>query len=176
MAEAPKLHSDVLERLQQDIVLSETARELVLAALLGEVEVCLGGKTPAAPATESAEPEDPARAYIDAVRVQGFRGVGPSAELALSPGPGLTLVVGRNGSGKSSFAEALELLLTGDNQRWSSKRSRVPSSSPERSRSSLDPTLPSPHAPVRIEASSALPTERSPTDSYPRIPVVPQTA
>ena len=45
-----------------------------------------------------------------------------------------------------------------------------PSSSPERSRSSLDPTLPSPHAPVRIEASSALPTERSPTDSYPRIP------
>ena len=125
MAEAPKLHSDVLERLQQDVVLSETARELVLAALLGEVEVRLGGKTPAAPATESAEPEDPARAYIDAVRVQGFRGVGPSAELALSPGPGLTLVVGRNGSGKSSFAEALELLLTGDNQRWSSKRSRV---------------------------------------------------
>ena len=111
LAVAEKLHSDVLERLQQDVVLSETARELVLAALLGEVEVCLGGKTPAAPATESAEPEDPARAYIDAVRVQGFRGIGPSAELALSPGPGLTLVVGRNGSGKSSFAEALELLV-----------------------------------------------------------------
>ena len=122
---AEKLHSDVLERLQQDVVLSETARELVLAALLGEVEACLGGKTSVAPATESAEPENPARAYINAVRVQGFRGIGPSAELALSPGPGLTLVVGRNGSGKSSFAEALELLLTGDNQRWSSKRSRV---------------------------------------------------
>ena len=34
------------------------------------------------------------------------------------PGPGLTLVVGRNGSGKSSFAEALEVLLTGDLRRW----------------------------------------------------------
>ena len=39
-------------------------------------------------------------------------------------GPGLTLVVGRNGSGKSSFAEGLELLLTGDTYRWS-QRSKV---------------------------------------------------
>src|SRR5262249_35090034 len=36
----------------------------------------------------------------------------------LRPGPGLTLIVGRNGSGKSSFAEALEVLLTGDSVRW----------------------------------------------------------
>ena len=48
-------------------------------------------------------------------------GVGPAATLEISPGPGLTLVVGRNGSGKSSFAEALELLLTGDNSRWSTR-------------------------------------------------------
>ena len=48
---------------------------------------------------------------------------------------------------------------------------------PERSRSSLDSNASvTSDAPVRIEASSALPTERSPTDSYPRIPVVPQTA
>ncbi len=33
-------------------------------------------------------------------------------------GPGLTLVVGRNGTGKSSFAEGLELALTGQNSRW----------------------------------------------------------
>lgn len=41
--------------------------------------------------------------------------------MSLVPGPGLTLVVGRNGSGKSSFAEALEVLevlLTGDLRRW----------------------------------------------------------
>jgi DNA repair exonuclease SbcCD ATPase subunit len=38
----------------------------------------------------------------------------PATTLEVERGPGLTLVVGRNGSGKSSFAEALELLLTGD--------------------------------------------------------------
>jgi DNA repair exonuclease SbcCD ATPase subunit len=38
--------------------------------------------------------------------------------MEVSPGPGLTLVVGRNGSGKSSFAEALEVLLTGTLMRW----------------------------------------------------------
>src|SRR6185295_12338180 len=38
--------------------------------------------------------------------------------LELRPGPGLTLVVGRNGSGKSSFAEAFEVLLTGDSLRF----------------------------------------------------------
>ena len=36
----------------------------------------------------------------------------------MTPRPGLTLVVGRNGSGKSSFAEALEVLLTGNLRRW----------------------------------------------------------
>ena len=36
----------------------------------------------------------------------------------LEPQPGLTVVVGRNGSGKSSFAEGLELLMTGRLKRW----------------------------------------------------------
>jgi hypothetical protein len=58
------------------------------------------------------------------IAAQGFRGIGPKAILDLTPGPGLTLVVGRNGSGKSSFAEGLELLLTGDTYRWS-QRSKV---------------------------------------------------
>ncbi len=50
--------------------------------------------------------------------VSGFRGIGQAATLAVAPSPGLTLVVGRNGSGKSSFAEALEVLLTGNLRRW----------------------------------------------------------
>ncbi|BAD59499.1 hypothetical protein NFA_46480 [Nocardia farcinica IFM 10152] len=56
--------------------------------------------------------------FLRAIRVRGFRGIGAETELALRPGPGLTLVVGRNGCGKSSFAEAAELALTGGNRRW----------------------------------------------------------
>uniref|UniRef100_UPI00245779E9 ATP-binding protein n=2 Tax=Nocardia TaxID=1817 RepID=UPI00245779E9 len=56
--------------------------------------------------------------FLQAIRVRGFRGIGAQAELPLRPGPGLTLVVGRNGCGKSSFAEAAELALTGGNRRW----------------------------------------------------------
>ena len=67
----------------------------------------------------------PRPAYLKSVTVEGFRGIGKPATLDLPPGPGLTLVIGRNGSGKSSFAEALELLLTGDTFRWKEKRSKV---------------------------------------------------
>ncbi|WP_336085873.1 AAA family ATPase [Nocardia sp. SSK8] len=69
------------------------------------------------------EGERPAEAgdtgvFLRAITVHGFRGIGPTATLRLNPGPGLTLVVGRNGSGKSSFAEAAEFALTGGNRRW----------------------------------------------------------
>lgn len=122
---AEPIHSQILERLEHEEGLFERVKELVLAAIIGEVEQCLGGNAPSKPAPESKKATVPVRAYIDSINVQGFRGIGPSAELDLTPGPGLTLVVGRNGSGKSSFAEALELLLTGDNQRWSSRRSKI---------------------------------------------------
>ena len=56
--------------------------------------------------------------YLTDIEVEGFRGVGPTTTLAIDPGPGLTLVVGRNGSGKSSFSEALEMVLLGTNKRW----------------------------------------------------------
>ena len=53
--------------------------------------------------------------YLGKVTVTGFRGVGSQARLNLRPKPGVTLVVGRNGSGKSSIAEAIETLFTGTN-------------------------------------------------------------
>jgi recombinational DNA repair ATPase RecF len=117
----PNLQSDVLDRLERETDLSERARDLVLSAILGEVEECLGGRTPSKPEAAPAETRKPVRAFVESLAVEGFRGIGPRAELSLTPGPGLTLVVGRNGSGKSSFAEALELLLTGDNKRWSGR-------------------------------------------------------
>src|SRR6185436_10754999 len=63
-------------------------------------------------------------AYLASLSVQGFRGIGPKQTLTLNPAPGLTIVIGRNGSGKSSFAEALEVLFTGDSKRWS-ERSKI---------------------------------------------------
>lgn len=117
----------VLERLDaassqnHDPAVDEEAAHLVLAALLDEVDTALDAEVPR-PTTEPPAPSaSPLRAYVDSIRVEGFRGVGPGAELDLPPGPGLTVVVGRNGTGKSSFAEALEFALTGDNRRWSSR-------------------------------------------------------
>ena len=73
--------------------------------------------------------------YLRSLSVEGFRGVGSQQTLEVQPGPGLTVISGRNGSGKSSFAEAAELLIAGENARWSEKsvvwkdgwRNRLPS-------------------------------------------------
>jgi len=110
----------VLARLDS-VPLAEPAAGLLLAACDGDDSLAdqLSGH-----ATASVERDgghvaaEPSGAFLRAVTVAGFRGVGPSATLDLQPGPGLTLVVGRNGSGKSSFAEGLEVLLTGDLKRW----------------------------------------------------------
>ena len=63
--------------------------------------------------------------YLSRISVAGFRGIGPGRDLVLTPRPGLTVVTGRNGSGKSSFAEAAELVLTGRNLRWSGRRNEA---------------------------------------------------
>src|ERR1700692_4777544 len=95
------------------------AADLILAAFHGAepVDAALRGEPGSAPASRSAGAA-PSGVYLTAIEVEGFRGIGPPTPLAIDPGPGLTVVVGRNGSGKSSFSEALEMVLLGTNQRW----------------------------------------------------------
>ena len=125
--ESQTIEQVILDRL--DIAdLGGTAKILVLAALLSDDEFAsvLGGgdqspRRPESPAPANAK--QPVGTYLDSIEVSGFRGIGPTATLNLHPGPGLTIVSGRNGSGKSSFAEAAEFALTGDNKRWSGRTS-----------------------------------------------------
>ncbi|MBF6097307.1 AAA family ATPase [Nocardia cyriacigeorgica] len=103
---APRLAELVMRRLDEDPAVTADIAHTVLTAL-GDLE--------------SSEPTAEFGAegiFLRAIRVRGFRGIGAETTLELAPGPGLTLVVGRNGSGKSSFAEAAELALTGGNRRW----------------------------------------------------------
>ena len=102
-----------------DSALDAETRAIVLAACRGEAD--LGAVEPSDDIGDQggAGPT----AFLRSITVEGFRGIGPTAVLTFPAGPGLTLVVGRNGSGKSSFAEALELLLTGDSHRWAKRTS-----------------------------------------------------
>lgn len=117
------------ERLSQRVdhsALSEAAKLLVLSAFWGdgEFQAALDGAVHGSAAVVgTAAAADVPRTYLTGITVTGFRGIGPQATLDLQPGPGLTLVVGRNGSGKSSFAEAAEIALTGANARWRDRSS-----------------------------------------------------
>jgi ABC-type lipoprotein export system ATPase subunit len=102
---APHAHlvAEVLEQLATSSRLPAQAAALVLEALQGTEE-------PGQTALRGV--------YLKSITVEGFRGIGEPATLHLPFGPGLTVVQGRNGSGKSSFAEAIEVALTGHNRRW----------------------------------------------------------
>ena len=126
----------VLARLEKDTQPEDEWSALVLAALEGpetlrpllEAPSSASQESPsddgAGKARDDRPSQAPAVAFLRSVSVEGFRGIGKKADLELTPGPGLTLIVGRNGSGKSSCAEGLELLLTGDTYRWA-KRPKV---------------------------------------------------
>jgi recombinational DNA repair ATPase RecF len=119
-----RLHGRLLDRLRRETPKGETWDTLVEAALEGGPvleSLLTDGQPPPLTAPESAAPARPATAFLRSITVEGFRGIGRPAALEFPAGPGLTLVVGRNGSGKSSFAEALELLLTGNTFRWAQR-------------------------------------------------------
>ena len=101
----------------------ERAMALLLGAMAGDDALASAletGATPEAPSASSAEAGAEA-VFLTGISVEGFRGIGPESTIEFEPGPGLTVVVGRNGSGKSSFSDALEVALTGDSYRWKDK-------------------------------------------------------
>lgn len=124
------LLTSVLERLDTDGSLDPGAVDLVIASLDGDEALAgaLGGSVPprpdgGPPAADGAG--QAALAYLTGITVEGFRGIGERRTLELRPGPGLTVVIGRNGSGKSSFAEAVEVAMTGSLRRWDDAKSVV---------------------------------------------------
>lgn len=120
---AAGLHELLLNRMIDDDNLPSLAKDLVLAAVEGDeqLDALLTGQPLAATAHEDPRTDAPQDVFLRSISVEGFRGVASRATLHLQPGPGLTVVAGRNGSGKSSFAEAAEMALTGDNERWRDK-------------------------------------------------------
>ncbi len=107
----------LLKRIVQQGLQSEPFSYYVIAACDGDqvlasyIDDGIGPATPDVIADEVGAPLH--RAYIKSVKVRGFRGIGPERVLDLHPANGLTVITGRNGSGKSSFAEAIEVILTG---------------------------------------------------------------
>ena len=116
------LDEDVLDDLLAASIPEETV-DLILAALEGpgSLDAVLAGERNAPRPDPRAERTSPQGTFLTELRVSGFRGVGPETRVVLPPGAGLTVIAGRNGSGKSSLAEAVECALTGTSSRWNRK-------------------------------------------------------
>ncbi len=110
------LGSLVLALADADPALSEDAKLLILNAL--DVGANAFDVDAAEPSPDRQRPVAGSPTYLKSIRVKGFRGVGAEVQVPLRPGPGLVVISGRNGSGKSTVAEALELALTGRSYRW----------------------------------------------------------
>jgi DNA repair exonuclease SbcCD ATPase subunit len=128
-AEANDLITWIEQRIDRDPTIDDEVGLIVLAALEGEAQLdqYLHSGAPTPPKQPSVATQDVAQratgAFLHTLQVTGFRGIGPTVTLTLEPSPGLTVVAGRNGCGKSSLAEGLEVLLTGGTYRWKNKKS-----------------------------------------------------
>lgn len=120
------VEAEVWELLAENEAVADETVYLVAAAMRGDDEFAdqLGGDAPPPerPKSETTSAPPPLRAFLRSITVSGFRGIGPRATLELNPYRGITVISGRNGSGKSSFAEALEYALTGTSYRWEAKK------------------------------------------------------
>ena len=114
------LHQEILEKLAE-LDVDDRTLDLVMTSLEGEEaveQVLAGGSIDHSTGEMGGTSTDTGSVYLQDLAVSGFRGIGPEVKMEFPPGPGLTVIVGRNGSGKSSFAEALEVVLTGNALRW----------------------------------------------------------
>jgi recombinational DNA repair ATPase RecF len=82
-----------------------------------ELDAAMDGRASDRPKRTGRAPA-PAGAFLTSLAVEGFRGIGSKAMINFKPGPGLVVVTGRNGSGKSSLAEGFEYALTSTTYRW----------------------------------------------------------
>ena len=119
------VEAEVWELFDADETVTDETVYLVAAALQGDQELAeqLGGEAPVPqrPDTKTTDGPAPLRAFLRSITVSGFRGIGPRATLELNPYRGITVISGRNGCGKSSFAEALEYALTGESYRFANR-------------------------------------------------------
>ncbi|WP_194981060.1 AAA family ATPase [Nocardia cyriacigeorgica] len=111
--------SDSSTRRLTDLVAAALAADTTVPAAVAET--VLGSFPESAGPATSGTGDTLAGMFVRSITVSGFRGIGSQARLPIQPSLGLTLVVGRNGCGKSSFAEAAEFAITGDNKRWANK-------------------------------------------------------
>ena len=107
----------------KESALNDLARNLVLAAIAGteQVQAVLGGNILESTPHVDEHGDPDARLFLSSITVEGFRGIGKALTIELGCGPGLTVVQGANGVGKSSVAEGLELLFTDRLKRWDVK-------------------------------------------------------
>lgn len=123
-----KLKDLIVERAFADADLGEEATYAVMAALESDAELqtALSATASSNSAQESVRSAGQQASlgtgmFLKSLTVQAFRGIGSQVRIDIPPLPGLVVIAGRNGSGKSSLAEALEIALTGVNSRWVAK-------------------------------------------------------